>query len=113
MSETAINKSFTEVFSDLRLDDAVSDFFSEVRIDNIGIYKKTGKLVIKASADRLIPARVTEQVETALSEAFSLDVEIQLRFETDGPLTEILEEYRDSILHIVNSRVALSKGILD
>ena len=113
MSETAINKSFTEVFNDLRLDDAVSDFFSEVRIDSIGIYKKTGKLVIKASADRLIPARITEQVETALSEAFSLNVEIQLRFETDSPLTEILEEYRDSILHIVNSRVALSKGILD
>ncbi len=113
MSETAINKRFTEVLDGLELDGAVSGFFREVRIDSIRIYKKTEKLVIKASADRLIPVQAMEQAETALSEAFSLDVEIQVRFVIDRPLSDILEEYRESILYAANSRVALSRGILD
>ena len=94
MSETAINKSFFEVFPEVVPDAAVSDFFREVRIENLGIYRKTGKLAIKASAGRLIPAQTIERMEATLSEAFSLTVEIKVRFETDSPLPDVLEEYR-------------------
>jgi DNA polymerase-3 subunit alpha (Gram-positive type) len=113
MSETAINKRFFEVFPEAGSAGDVSDFFREVRIESVGLYKKTGKLVIKASADRLIPARATEQVEAALSEAFSLNVGIRLRLRADSPLSELLDEYRDSILYKVNSKIAMSRGILN
>lgn len=113
MSETAINKRFFEVFPEAGSAGDVSDFFSEVRIENVGIYKKTGKFVIKASADRLIPVQAMEQVEAVLSEAFSVNVEIRLRFWKNSPLSELLDEYRDSILYKVNSKIAMSRGILN
>lgn len=113
MSETAINKSFCDVFNDLGLDDKVLDFFKEVRIKNLGVYKKSQKLVIKASAYRLIPVQVVGQVEAAMSEAFSMKVEIKLTFEMDIPLEKILESYFESILYTVNSQIAMSRGILN
>jgi len=113
MTETAINKSFSDVFRDTGLDDNVLEFFKEVRIKNLGVYKKSEKLVIKASAQRLIPAQIVEQVEAGLSEAFSMNVEIKLTFEMDVPFDEILESYFDSILYTVNSKIAMSKGILN
>jgi DNA polymerase-3 subunit alpha (Gram-positive type) len=113
MSETAINKRFIEVFSEVAFDATVSDHFRGVKVLNLEIHKKARKLVIKASADRLIPVQVAEQAEQALSEAFSMSVEIRVRFVMDAPLSEMISQYRDSIQYVVNSRIALSRGILN
>lgn len=113
MSEPAINKSFVETFPTLELDDQVMDFFRDVMIERLGVFKKTGKLVVKATAEKLIPASVTEQVESALSAAFSMAVEIRLRFDMDISLGEAINEYWDSIVSTVNGSVALSRGILN
>jgi DNA polymerase-3 subunit alpha (Gram-positive type) len=110
---SAVNKRFIDIFHDVEFDSTVSEFFNEVIIKNLSVYKKTGRLVVKASAERLIPAQMVEQVEALLSEAFSLSVEIGLSFESELPLAKLLEDYKESILHIVNSRVALSRGILN
>lgn len=113
MSGSAINKSFVETFPEVELDKNVLDFFGEVRIESLGLAKKTGKLMVKATADRLIPFLIVERVELALAEAFSVNVEIKLRFELDKPLSDIISEYWDSIVYIVNSNVASSRGILN
>ncbi len=113
MLEPAVNKSFVEIFPDVELDADIREFFNEVRIINLRAFKKTGKLVVKANAAELIPAEAVERVQSALSQAFFMDVEIRLSFSVKAPLNELIEEYGESIIYIVNSKIALSKGILN
>lgn len=113
MSNQATKKSFVEAFPGLKLGDEVLEFFREVEIISLGFFKKTGKLIIKAASSQLIPAAYIAQVEEAVSQSYSLTVEIKLSFRTSLSLEEILSQYWDSILYIVNSNVALSRGILN
>ena len=113
MTDPAINKSFVEMFPELELGGDILDFFKEVKITSLGVFKKSGKLVVKASAAKLIPAFLIEQVEQALAAAFSLTVEIKLRFELEIPFEEGLAAYWDSVVYTVNTNVALSRGILN
>lgn len=113
MSDPAMNKSFVEMFPELELGGDVLDFFKEVKITSLGVFKKSGKLVAKATAAKLIPAALAAQVEQALAAAFSMTVEIKLRFELDIPFEEMLAAYWDSVVYTVNANVALSRGILN
>lgn len=113
MSDPAINKSFVEMFPELELSGDVLDFFKNVKITGLGVFKKSGKLVAKATAAKIIPAPLAAQVEKALAAAFSLTVELKLRFELNIPFEEMLAAYWDSILYTVNNNVALSRGILN
>ncbi|MGE5613985.1 MAG: PolC-type DNA polymerase III N-terminal domain-containing protein, partial [Bacillota bacterium] len=112
MSETAAGKSFLEKLG-LKLDNEAQEFFEGVKITNIRIFKKTEKLVIKAVSGKIIPAVTVERVESALSSAFLVNAEIDLRFDVDLPVPEIIKSYWDSIVRIVNANVASSRGILD
>ncbi len=113
MSEAEMNKSFVETFPDLELDKGISDCFQNVKIKGLGIRKKTGKLMVKATADRLIPVSIVEQAESALESAFSMKVEIKLKFKLDMSIDDIISEYWDSIVYVVNSKAASSRGILN
>jgi DNA polymerase-3 subunit alpha (Gram-positive type) len=112
MSEPAVNKSFVEIFPDVELNADIRDFFSEVRITSLRAFRKTGKLLVKAKSENLIPAQVIDQVQSALTKSFSMIVEIRLSFDVEAPLDELIKAYNESILYIVNSRIALSKGLL-
>jgi DNA polymerase III subunit alpha, Gram-positive type len=114
MSEPAINKSFVEMFPELALGEDVLEFFKEVRITSLGVLKKSGKIVVKATAIKLIPTPMVAQVEQALASSFSMPVEIKLKFEIDHiPFEELLAKYWDSVIYTVNSSVALSRGIMN
>ncbi len=113
MSGSAIDKSFVETFPEVELDADIREFFSEVRITNLRAFRKTGKLAVKARAKRLIPAAAVDRVQSALAQSFNMDVEISLGFETDSPLSELIEAYTESIIYTVNSKIALSRGILN
>lgn len=114
MSEPAINKSFIEMFPEIALGEDVLEFFREVRITSLGVLKKSGKLVAKATAARLIPAPLVARAEQALGSSFSMPVEIKLKFNIDNILfEELLADYWDSVIYTVNSSVALSRGILN
>lgn len=112
MSGTAAKKSFLETFGP-KLEEDVQGFFEGAEITNLGVYKKTGKLVIKAVSGKIIPAGAVERVESALSSAFLLAVKIDIRFKVDMPSSEIITRYWDSIVHIINADIASSRGILD
>ncbi len=113
MSEPEMNKSFTETFPDLALDQSMSDYFKYVVVKGLGVSRKTGKLMIKATADRLIPAPIVEQVEAALEAAFSMKVEFKLKFHLDMSINDIISGYWDSLVYIVNAEAASSRGILN
>ncbi|MGI6669631.1 MAG: PolC-type DNA polymerase III [Acetivibrionales bacterium] len=112
MLETAAGKSFLEAFGS-KLYNEAQEFFEGVEIKKLRLYKKAKKLVIKAVSGKIIPARAVERVESALSTAFLIAVEIDLKFKVDLPLAEIIKSYWDSIVYIVNANVASSRGILD
>ena len=113
MSDSAINKSFVEVFPEMELSGEILDFFKEVQITNLGVFRKSKKLVARATAAKLIPAALVVQVEQALTAAFSMAVEIKIRFMTDRSFEEMLIDYWDSLVYTVNSNIALSRGILN
>ncbi len=113
MSESAIDKSFFETFPEVELDADIRELFNEVKITNLRALQKTGKLAVEARAKKLIPAPVVERVQSALTQTLFMDVEISLSFETEHSLSEFIEAYEESIIYTVNSRIALSKGILN
>lgn len=113
MSKPAMDKSFTETFPEVELDNSIRDFFKEVAISSLGVSKKTGKLMIKATSDRLIPVDIVKQAESVLAEAFSVDVEIMIKFGLDMSLKEILSSYWTDIVSVVNTNIASSRGILN
>jgi len=113
MTEPATDKSFFETFPEIELGDDITRFFSKVKITSLCVLKKSEKFVIKAVSSILIPAEVTAQVEKEISEKFSLNTEIKLKFTLDMPFEKILAEYWDSLIYIVNSNIALSRGILN
>lgn len=113
MQNTAIDGSFVGMFPEVGSDERVLAFFREVAIENIAIFKKSRRLEIKAASSRLIPAQLISQVEQSVAGANSFDtVEIKLRYELQLSIEQILSQYWDSIIFKVNSRVALSRGLL-
>ena len=113
MTGTATDKSFFDMFPELELGDEITNLFKKVRIKSLCVFKKSEKLVIKAVSPVLIPAEIAAEAERAMSAAFSVNVGIKLEFRLDMPFEEILAEYWDSLIYIVNSNVALSRGILN
>lgn len=113
MSKPAMNKSFAETFPEVELDNTIKDFFKCVAISSLGVSKKTGKLMIKATSDRLIPADAVKQAESVLEKAFSVDVEIRIKFGLDMSMQEILSSCWNDIVSVVNTNIATSRGILN
>lgn len=113
MSKPVMNKSFAETFPGVELDNTIQDYFKGVAISSLGASKKTGKLMIKATSDRLIPADVINQAEVLLEEAFSVGVEIRIRFGLDMTLQDILSACWNDIIAMVNTNIATSRGILN
>jgi len=112
MSKSVMNKSFTGSFPEVEFDSTIQDYFNGVAISSIGVSKKTGKLLIKATSDKLIPVEVINRVEALLGEAFSVAVELRIRFSLDLPLQDILSAWWNDIVAIVNTNIAISRGIL-
>ena len=113
MQNTAIDSSFVEMFPEVGSDEGVLGFFREVTIKNVAIFKKSRRLEIKAASSRLIPAQLVSQVEQSVAVACGFDImEIKLRYNLQLPIEQIISQYWDSIIYKVNSKVALSRGIL-
>ena len=113
LNSATVGKGFVEMFPEVGPDEEVLGFFREVGINNIAMFRKSKKLEIKGASAKLIPAQLVSQAEQSIVEACGFDrVEIKLRYDLKLPLEQIISQYWDSLIHMLNSRVALSRGIL-
>lgn len=101
------------MFPEIEPDEGVLSFFREVIIKSVAIFKKSRRLEIKAASSRLIPAQLISRVEQSVAAACGFDIiEIKIRYDLQLPIEKIICQYWDSIIYMINSRIALSKGIL-
>lgn len=113
MQSSSAGKSFPDMFPEIRLSDAAIAYFKEVNILNISFFKKSRRLDVRTVSSRLIPAALISEVENNMAASFGFDfINIKSKYEVPFSLEQLLEQYWDSIMHIVNKKVALSRGIL-
>ncbi len=114
MSDAAVKTSgFLEIFSETGLKGEALTYFKDVKIVNIGVFTKSRRMDLSIASARMIPAAVIAEAEQSLCNSFSVDtINIKVKFEMDITLEQLLKEYWESLLYIVNRKVALSRGIL-
>lgn len=114
MQSAAKNEnSFHNVFSEIKLSKEASELFNETKVLNVNIYTKSRKVVVTLISYKLVPAPMIFEMEQALSNFLGSDsVELKIRHSVSLSPSEILENYWEDILLIVNQRIALSKGIM-
>lgn len=114
MQSVAIQgKSILELFPEVSQYGKLAEIFENTKLIAINLYKKTRRLEIQITSDELIPARAIHQLEKNMAGSFSLDaISIKPQFSVSIPLEELLEQYWESILYMINSRVALSRGVM-
>jgi DNA polymerase-3 subunit alpha (Gram-positive type) len=107
------DKGLLDLFPELPLEGEAAGLFKDTKILNINVYKKARRLELVILSQRLIPAENITSAEQFLSGFFKLgSISIKVKFDIPKPFEEILEEYWESIVFRVNSKVASSKGIM-
>lgn len=107
------NKSFLELFPEININNEINDFFKTSRVAAVNVYRKSRRLEICIVSDKLIPAAVLHNIEKGFVTIFKLgSVSIKPRFELSMGLKDIVIKYWDSILYILNTKIALSRGIM-
>lgn len=106
-------KKMFELFSEINMGEKHSELFKEVTISHINVYKKSRRLEITLSSDNLIPAIHLSELENNFIKTFQLDsINIKIRFNAQLDFNEVLLKYWDSIIFLVNKKLAISKGLL-
>lgn len=109
----AENRGFTDIFKEIRFSGEALSYFDDVKVLNIGVFTKSRRMDLALAASKIIPAPMITEVENAFCSAFNVDsINIKVRFDLDLSLSHFLSQYWESILHIVNKKVASSRGIL-
>ena len=107
------NKSFCELFPEITKKKEVSEVLDSASILFINVYKKSRRLEIYISSKKLIPAPVLDKLEQDITSFFEMDsISIRAKYDVALPLEEILEKYWDSIIFMVNRKIALSRGLM-
>jgi len=89
------------------------EIINNVSIDSVNVYKKTGKLEVVISADKLVPAAFICRLEDTLSKKLGIStVVVKPRFNINTPLDNVLSEYWEDILYLVGRKIALTNSIL-
>jgi len=106
-------KSILDLFPANSLNGEFAELVGSMRIVRVSAYRKSGKLVIFLSNDRLIPAEYISELEKLFADNFKLNsVEIRVKYDVSLSPCEILTKYWDSLIYMVNRKVAMSRGIL-
>jgi len=110
----ALNQNnILDVFPQLTFKDGYTEFFKNVKVLGVSVYRKSRRLEIRIESDTLIAASLLEEAENSINASLGFEaVEIKPKFNVSGTVEEILNKYWDSIIYIVNKKVALSRGIL-
>ncbi len=106
------NAAYSDWFYSLVNEDD-REIISTLKIESVNVYKKSGFLEIKASSPKLIPANSLCKLEDSIVQKIGIeDVSIKTKFHIDSSLEEILKQYFEDIIYIVNRKIASSYGIL-
>jgi DNA polymerase-3 subunit alpha (Gram-positive type) len=110
----ALNQNnILDVFPQLSLKNGYAEFFRNVKVLGVNVYRKSKRLEIRIEADTLITASLLEEAENSINAFLGFEsVEIKPKFNISITIEEILNKYWESIIFIVNKKVALSRGIL-
>ena len=114
MHEVPLNKKkFKELFPELFTNNELEELLGDAKLLGINVYKKARKLEIKTEFDRLVPMKTIWSLEHNISKIFGVDsIYIRPTFILSITLDEILKQYWNNILDIVNKKIALSRGIM-
>lgn len=108
-----IERPILEIFNEMKPDNELRPYIEAITVTNINVYSKSKKLEIIANASLYIPAGILEKIEKLLVVHIGLDrVLLRPKFLMPLTLEEILNEYTDDITKIINSKMALSIGVL-
>jgi DNA polymerase III subunit alpha, Gram-positive type len=108
------DRKFLELFPEMAVADDMAELLQHVKIHNINVFKKSKKLEMHIISEQLITAADLFQIEQKLAAIFKLEsVVIQPRFTMELTPQKVLESYWDSLVFILNQKVALSRGMLN
>ncbi|MCX8130093.1 MAG: PolC-type DNA polymerase III [Clostridia bacterium] len=107
------NKTLSELFPEVFSGDEKSNLLKDIKISSINVYRKSKRLEVFLLSEKLIPASSISKLEQNFVNSFQLEsTSIKIRFNTSMELKDILVSYWDSVLFLVNNKIALSRGIL-
>ena len=107
------NRDFLDIFKEIQLGSEALKYFRDTRVLYVGVFTKSRRMDLTMASCSLIPAVFISEAEQALCSSFGVDtINIKVKCEAGITLEQLLEQYWDSIIHTVNKRVALSRGIL-
>ncbi|HEX3028117.1 MAG TPA: PolC-type DNA polymerase III [Clostridia bacterium] len=113
MRNVLSDKNLVDIFPEISDSSEIYELFKDVKILNINVYKKSRKVEVFISSDKLIQADHINSLKQKFINIFKLDmVEIKPRFNIGMPFINILPDYFSSIISIVNRQKPISKGLL-
>lgn len=114
MQSVAIqDKGIIQLFPEISNDGCLAEIFKDTRLIGINVYKKTRRLEIQIESSQLIPSQAIHELEKNMADSFKLaKVSVKPKYNLGLSLKEVLEQYWESILFIINSEIALSRGIM-
>lgn len=108
------DRRFLELFPEMAVSGGMAELLQQVRVHHINVFKKSRKLEIHITSGQLIPMAALAQIEQKFASVFHLEsVTLLPRFTLEMAPEKILEQYWESLVFMLNQKVALSRGILN
>ncbi|MDD4495812.1 MAG: PHP domain-containing protein, partial [Eubacteriales bacterium] len=84
------------------------------KIEHIKVFSKSKRVEITASSESLIPLQKIAEIENSITDSFDgCSVTIIARFTNNYSLSEIIEEYKESLVYAIGLKMPALKGLLD
>lgn len=105
--------NFIDILPEMFTQGEAAEVFKTAKISGINVYTKARKIELSITSGNLIPAPMLDRLEQMMVNSFGLEsIQIKARFDVAMTLEEALSSYWDSIIFMVNKKVALSKALL-
>ncbi|MGE4282191.1 MAG: PolC-type DNA polymerase III [Clostridia bacterium] len=102
-----------KLFPHIESNDKTKDFFKNLKISSIKVYRKTRRIDIVVESNKLINKWETEDISSKIKIAYNLDsVNISIKFSNIEPQDTCLQDYYESIKYFVQQQLSISRSIL-
>jgi len=93
----------------------ISDILKETKIINLNVYRKSKRIEIIVSPDKVIPVPLINDAEKEITKAFKIPgVKVKIKTKYDIPFVnnDIVNNFKDSVIYILNKKLPSTKGLL-